>query len=150
MPGCTGLCQAIQGCAGLYGAVPGCAVPCWAVLGYTGLYRAHRRSLAVIQAHHGEAAAGTHQREPGAAEDADPGRAEKRREFGAFWGENAKSEGFGGEEDKGLTAAVVPQSSRHSKLEKADILEMTVKHLRNLQRAQMTGEHRASLPSPFI
>uniref|UniRef100_A0A8C9JLX5 Hes family bHLH transcription factor 1 n=1 Tax=Panthera tigris altaica TaxID=74533 RepID=A0A8C9JLX5_PANTA len=30
--------------------------------------------------------------------------------------------------------------SRHSKLEKADILEMTVKHLRNLQRAQMTGE----------
>lgn len=31
------------------------------------------------------------------------------------------------------------QSSRHSKLEKADILEMTVKHLRNLQRAQMTG-----------
>uniref|UniRef100_A0A8B9N558 Hes family bHLH transcription factor 4 n=1 Tax=Accipiter nisus TaxID=211598 RepID=A0A8B9N558_9AVES len=33
----------------------------------------------------------------------------------------------------------VPQSSRHSKLEKADILEMTVKHLRNLQRAQMTA-----------
>lgn len=32
------------------------------------------------------------------------------------------------------------QSSRHSKLEKADILEMTVKHLRNLQRAQMTGK----------
>ncbi|NXX76571.1 HES1 factor, partial [Urocolius indicus] len=32
-----------------------------------------------------------------------------------------------------------PQSSRHSKLEKADILEMTVKHLRNLQRAQMTA-----------
>ncbi|EOA97925.1 Transcription factor HES-1, partial [Anas platyrhynchos] len=31
------------------------------------------------------------------------------------------------------------QSSRHSKLEKADILEMTVKHLRNLQRAQMTA-----------
>lgn len=38
------------------------------------------------------------------------------------------------------------QSSRHSKLEKADILEMTVKHLRNLQRAQMTGE--GSLPRP--
>ncbi|NWX49373.1 HES1 factor, partial [Steatornis caripensis] len=36
-------------------------------------------------------------------------------------------------------AALVPQSSRHSKLEKADILEMTVKHLRNLQRAQMTA-----------
>lgn len=35
-----------------------------------------------------------------------------------------------------------PQSSRHSKLEKADILEMTVKHLRSLQRAQMTGEQR--------
>lgn len=32
------------------------------------------------------------------------------------------------------------QSSRHSKLEKADILEMTVKHLRNLQRVQMTGK----------
>lgn len=32
------------------------------------------------------------------------------------------------------------QSSRHSKLEKADILEMTVKHLRNLQRLQMSGE----------
>ncbi|NWH99029.1 HES1B factor, partial [Tichodroma muraria] len=32
-----------------------------------------------------------------------------------------------------------PQSSRHSKLEKADILEMTVKHLRSLQRAQMTA-----------
>uniref|UniRef100_UPI00398EC5C4 hairy-related 9 isoform X2 n=1 Tax=Pristiophorus japonicus TaxID=55135 RepID=UPI00398EC5C4 len=31
------------------------------------------------------------------------------------------------------------QSSRHSKLEKADILEMTVKHLRNLQRVQMTA-----------
>lgn len=36
------------------------------------------------------------------------------------------------------------QSSRHSKLEKADILEMTVKHLRNLQRAQMTGEQQTS------
>lgn len=34
------------------------------------------------------------------------------------------------------------QSSRHSKLEKADILEMTVKHLRNLQRVQMTGKFR--------
>ncbi|XP_068196893.1 transcription factor HES-1-B-like isoform X3 [Antennarius striatus] len=32
-----------------------------------------------------------------------------------------------------------PQSSRHSKLEKADILEMTVKHLRGLQRLQMTA-----------
>ena len=34
---------------------------------------------------------------------------------------------------------VFVKSSRHSKLEKADILEMTVKHLRNLQRLQMTG-----------
>ena len=32
------------------------------------------------------------------------------------------------------------QSSRHSKLEKADILEMTVKHLRGLQRLQTPGE----------
>uniref|UniRef100_A0A674NMZ3 Hes family bHLH transcription factor 1 n=1 Tax=Takifugu rubripes TaxID=31033 RepID=A0A674NMZ3_TAKRU len=31
------------------------------------------------------------------------------------------------------------KSSRHSKLEKADILEMTVKHLRNLQRLQLTA-----------
>lgn len=52
--------------------------------------------------------------------------------------------------DKGvsLSSLVSPaQSSRHSKLEKADILEMTVKHLRNLQRAQMTGEDRACVPS---
>ncbi|XP_070610292.1 transcription factor HES-1 [Erythrolamprus reginae] len=33
--------------------------------------------------------------------------------------------------------ALKKDSSRHSKLEKADILEMTVKHLRSLQRAQM-------------
>lgn len=39
-----------------------------------------------------------------------------------------------------LLPPLCPQSSRHSKLEKADILEMTVKHLRSLQRAQMTGE----------
>lgn len=38
------------------------------------------------------------------------------------------------------------QSSRHSKLEKADILEMTVKHLRNLQRAQMTGKGGSRVP----
>lgn len=36
----------------------------------------------------------------------------------------------------------VLQSSRHSKLEKADILEMTVKHLRNLQRVQMSGKFK--------
>ncbi|XP_077361888.1 transcription factor HES-1-like [Festucalex cinctus] len=35
--------------------------------------------------------------------------------------------------------ALKKDSSRHSKLEKADILEMTVKHLRNLQRFQMTA-----------
>ncbi|NXA94191.1 HES1 factor, partial [Melanocharis versteri] len=41
--------------------------------------------------------------------------------------------------------ALKKDSSRHSKLEKADILEMTVKHLRNLQRAQMT-EDRVEAP----
>ncbi|XP_078266207.1 hairy-related 6 [Rhinoraja longicauda] len=35
--------------------------------------------------------------------------------------------------------ALKKDSSRHSKLEKADILEMTVRHLRQLQRAQMTA-----------
>lgn len=35
--------------------------------------------------------------------------------------------------------ALKKDSSRHSKLEKADILEMTVKHLRNLQRLQITA-----------
>ncbi|XP_077573757.1 hairy-related 9 [Stigmatopora nigra] len=35
--------------------------------------------------------------------------------------------------------ALKKDSSRHSKLEKADILEMTVKHLRNLQRVQMSS-----------
>ncbi|KAJ8403216.1 hypothetical protein AAFF_G00354330 [Aldrovandia affinis] len=35
--------------------------------------------------------------------------------------------------------ALKKDSSRHSKLEKADILEMTVKHLRSMQRAQMTA-----------
>ncbi|KAM8927936.1 transcription factor HES-4 isoform 2-T2 [Pelodytes ibericus] len=35
--------------------------------------------------------------------------------------------------------ALKKDSSRHSKLEKADILEMTVKHLRNLQRVQITA-----------
>ncbi|CAG5896956.1 transcription factor HES-1-B-like [Menidia menidia] len=35
--------------------------------------------------------------------------------------------------------ALKKDSSRHSKLEKADILEMTVKHLRNMQRLQMTA-----------
>ncbi|KAL2098001.1 hypothetical protein ACEWY4_007208 [Coilia grayii] len=35
--------------------------------------------------------------------------------------------------------ALKKDTSRHSKLEKADILEMTVKHLKNLQQLQMTG-----------
>ncbi|XP_068604847.1 transcription factor HES-1-B-like [Brachionichthys hirsutus] len=35
--------------------------------------------------------------------------------------------------------ALKKDSSRHSKLEKADILEMTVKHLRSLQRLQTTA-----------
>ncbi|KAI3375136.1 hypothetical protein L3Q82_021655 [Scortum barcoo] len=35
--------------------------------------------------------------------------------------------------------ALKKDSSRHSKLEKADILEMTVKHLRSLQRLQMSA-----------
>lgn len=39
-----------------------------------------------------------------------------------------------------MISSLHSQSSRHSKLEKADILEMTVKHLRNLQRVQMTGK----------
>lgn len=38
-----------------------------------------------------------------------------------------------------IKTCLLLQSSRHSKLEKADILEMTVKHLRNLQRLQMAG-----------
>lgn len=38
----------------------------------------------------------------------------------------------------------------NSKLEKADILEMTVKHLRNLQRLQMTGMSAQSPQSPWF
>ena len=34
---------------------------------------------------------------------------------------------------------LILQSSRYSKLEKADILEMTVKHLRSVQRQQISG-----------
>ncbi|XP_054768983.2 transcription factor HES-1-like [Lytechinus pictus] len=40
-----------------------------------------------------------------------------------------------------ILEATNKDSSRHSKLEKADILEMTVKHLRNIQRNQLTGPH---------
>ncbi|XP_027622340.1 transcription factor HES-4 [Tupaia chinensis] len=35
--------------------------------------------------------------------------------------------------------ALRKESSRHSKLEKADILEMTVRHLQNLRRVQVTA-----------
>lgn len=35
---------------------------------------------------------------------------------------------------------VAYQGARHSKMEKADILEMTVKHLRQMQRQHFTGE----------
>uniref|UniRef100_G3P3Q8 Hairy-related 6 n=1 Tax=Gasterosteus aculeatus TaxID=69293 RepID=G3P3Q8_GASAC len=46
--------------------------------------------------------------------------------------------------------ALKKDSSRHSKLEKADILEMTVKHLRNLQRAQMTAPTAALNTDPTV
>ena len=39
------------------------------------------------------------------------------------------------------------QSSYYSKLEKADILEMTVKYLRNLKRQQMNGKYNMVLLS---
>ncbi|KAM5127011.1 transcription factor HES-4-like isoform 2-T2 [Callospermophilus lateralis] len=41
--------------------------------------------------------------------------------------------------DKPRSAAEHRKSSRHSKLEKADILEMTVIHLQNLRRFQVTA-----------
>uniref|UniRef100_A0A2K6BR76 Hes family bHLH transcription factor 4 n=1 Tax=Macaca nemestrina TaxID=9545 RepID=A0A2K6BR76_MACNE len=41
--------------------------------------------------------------------------------------------------DKPRSAAEHRKSSRHSKLEKADILEMTVRHLRSLRRVQVTA-----------
>nr|AAQ93669.1 hairy C protein [Branchiostoma floridae] len=47
--------------------------------------------------------------------------------------------------------ALKKDSSRHSKLEKADILEMTVKHLRSLQRQQLTAAANTnpSLPGQY-
>ncbi|CAH1240481.1 HES1 [Branchiostoma lanceolatum] len=44
--------------------------------------------------------------------------------------------------------ALKKDSSRHSKLEKADILEMTVKHLRGLQRQQLTAAANTSPSLP--
>ncbi|KAM6219919.1 transcription factor HES-4 isoform 2-T2 [Rhynchocyon petersi] len=41
--------------------------------------------------------------------------------------------------DKPRSAAEHRKSSRHSKLEKADILEMTVRHLQGLRRVQVTA-----------
>ncbi|XP_030631337.1 transcription factor HES-1-A-like [Chanos chanos] len=41
--------------------------------------------------------------------------------------------------------ALKKDTSRHSKLEKADILEMTVKHLRSLQRMRMNGASNTDL-----
>lgn len=38
-----------------------------------------------------------------------------------------------------LIVFVYFQNAQYSKLEKADILELTVKHLRNVQRHQMAG-----------
>ncbi|ESO95770.1 hypothetical protein LOTGIDRAFT_116653, partial [Lottia gigantea] len=38
-----------------------------------------------------------------------------------------------------LLEVIKKEGSRHSKMEKADILEMTVKHLRQLQRQKFTG-----------
>ncbi|XP_061424109.1 transcription factor HES-1-B-like [Lethenteron reissneri] len=45
-----------------------------------------------------------------------------------------------------ILEALKKDSSRHSKLEKADILEMTVKHLRSLQRLQMSAALCAADP----
>ncbi|KAI8488415.1 oxysterol-binding protein hes1 [Branchiostoma belcheri] len=47
--------------------------------------------------------------------------------------------------------ALKKDSSRHSKLEKADILEMTVKHLRSLQRQQLAAAANTnpSLPGQY-
>ncbi|XP_051554195.1 transcription factor HES-1-like [Myxocyprinus asiaticus] len=42
--------------------------------------------------------------------------------------------------------ALSKDTARHSKLEKADILEMTVKHLKNLKRAQINATFGTSLP----
>ncbi|KAJ1074791.1 hypothetical protein K5549_017965, partial [Capra hircus] len=43
-----------------------------------------------------------------------------------------------------LLDALRKESSRRSKLEKADILELTVRHLQSLRRVQVTGEARAA------
>ncbi|XP_023594572.1 transcription factor HES-4 isoform X1 [Trichechus manatus latirostris] len=92
----------------------------------------------VLQAGHGEAAPSAHQREPRAAQDPYPGRPQERRKPGA----GARGPGAGPRVwgTAGYSAhRTCPQSSRHSKLEKADILEMTVRHLQGLRRVQVTA-----------
>lgn len=90
----------------------------------------------VLKANHGEAQTRAHQRESEPAEDADPGRAQERcKTTPADLNHQEENMKRGTE-----LSLMCFQSSRHSKLEKADILEMTVKHLRNLQGLQMTGE----------
>ena len=42
------------------------------------------------------------------------------------------------------------QSARYSKLEKADILELTVRHLREVQRNNMTCEYLNTPVTPVI
>nr|AWV91608.1 hairyB [Branchiostoma lanceolatum] len=49
---------------------------------------------------------------------------------------------------KALILADLKKDSSHSKLEKADILEMTVKHLRGLQRQQLTAAANTSPSLP--
>ncbi|XP_064137120.1 transcription factor HES-4 isoform X1 [Loxodonta africana] len=92
----------------------------------------------LLQARHGEAAPSAHQREPGAAQDPHPGHPQERRKPGA----GARDPGAGPRVwDTACYSAhrTCPQSSRHSKLEKADILEMTVRHLQGLRRVQVTA-----------
>lgn len=101
----------------------------------------------VVKANYGKEAESPNQREFGPAENPHPGCAQKGCKYSLIApviNRFAKSPRVrrGESECAVLTVCSSPshQSSRHSKLEKADILEMTVKHLRNLQRAQMTGE----------
>lgn len=101
----------------------------------------------VVKANYGKEEESPNQREFGPAENPHPGCAQKGCKYSLIApviNRFAKSPRVrrGESECAVLTVCSSPshQSSRHSKLEKADILEMTVKHLRNLQRAQMTGE----------
>ncbi|XP_059547612.1 transcription factor HES-4 isoform X1 [Myotis daubentonii] len=89
----------------------------------------------VLQAGHGEAAPSADQREPRSAQDAPPGRAQERGKSGRGATEGPRrGAGVGGPAGCSRPHRPRPQSARHSKLEKADILEMTVRHLRSLRR----------------